>query len=116
MTGLAQTLPLTPENEDKVATWKVSDWLAAGYNPSQIASMWNSGNPDWEGRTGVNAHGNAYNVPEHEANFETAYYSHVQSPDLISSITLPAAGTRGREYSTVLSSNSIRTRNITTRL
>ena len=81
--GIGLPLPLTPENENKVAVWKAKDWLSAGYTPSQIASIWNSGHPDWEGRIGTNKQGNPYDVPNHVAKFETAYYGKIQSPDLL---------------------------------
>lgn len=38
--------PITRENENKVAYMRILDWKKQGYNPGQIASMWNSGSPD----------------------------------------------------------------------
>lgn len=35
--------PLTPDNETHVVKTKVADWLQKGYQPKQIASMWNAG-------------------------------------------------------------------------
>ncbi len=35
--------PMTPENQNKVAYTKVSNWLQKGYTPAQVASMWNAG-------------------------------------------------------------------------
>lgn len=57
--------PLTLENENKVAYLKILDWKKAGYNPAQIASMWNSGSPKWEGKVGVNKQGVKYDVPKY---------------------------------------------------
>jgi len=37
---------LTEENENKATYLKLKDWKDQGYNPGQIASMWNSGHPD----------------------------------------------------------------------
>lgn len=56
----------TPENQDKVAEWKVQQWLDNGYDVKQIASMWNAGEgrPDaWKNWKGVNALGVAYDTP-----------------------------------------------------
>jgi len=39
---------LTLENENKATYLKIKDWKSQGYNPAQIASMWNSGSPEWE--------------------------------------------------------------------
>jgi len=57
--------PLTLENENKVAYSKIKEWKDAGYNPAQIASMWNRGKPDWEGRVGTNKYGVKYDVPKY---------------------------------------------------
>ena len=53
----------TPGNEDKVATWKISQWLSQGYKADQIASLWNSGKASYLGNVGVNGSGVAYNTP-----------------------------------------------------
>lgn len=55
--------PLTKENQNKVAYTKIKTWKDQGYTPKQIAAMWNSGQPDWEGKVGVNKFGVKYNVP-----------------------------------------------------
>lgn len=63
--------PLTLENENKVAYSKIKEWKDAGYNPGQIASLWNSGNPDMyaKGNKGVgksSANPNVtFNVPKY---------------------------------------------------
>lgn len=38
-------LPMTPENQDKVAIARISDLLNQGYNEEQIALIWNGGEP-----------------------------------------------------------------------
>jgi len=53
----------TPGNEDKVAIWKISQWINQGYKADQIASLWNSGKPDYLGNVGVNGNGVAYDTP-----------------------------------------------------
>lgn len=60
-----ENAPLTLENENKVAYTKIKNWKDSGYNPAQIASMWNSGKPDWKGKKGVNKYGVAYDVPSY---------------------------------------------------
>lgn len=54
-----------PENQDAVANWKIQQWLSQDYTPSQIASMWNSGSPSWEGKIGTNKYGQHYDVPNY---------------------------------------------------
>lgn len=58
-------LPMTPENQDAVAKFKIQQWLNQGYTPDQIASMWNSGSPDYQGKVGVNSKGVKYDVPSY---------------------------------------------------
>lgn len=50
--------PMTKANQDAVARAKISDWLAQGYNPEQIALLWNGGEP--RRKKGVNQHGVPY--------------------------------------------------------
>lgn len=50
-------------NELAVAKWQIGEWLKDGYSPAQVASMWNSGHPDWAGRAGVNQSGKKFDVP-----------------------------------------------------
>ncbi len=64
---------LTLENENKATYLKIKEWKDAGYKPDQIASMWNSGKPDWQGKIGVNSKGVKYDVPAYVAKVGTAY-------------------------------------------
>jgi hypothetical protein len=57
--------PLTVENQNKVAYSKVSELKNKGYNPAQIASIWNSGSPNWQGKVGVNKFGVKYDTPSY---------------------------------------------------
>lgn len=61
--GQGQSLPMTQANQDAVAQWKIQQWLDQGYKPDQIASMWNSGSPEYAGKVGTNKFGVNYNVP-----------------------------------------------------
>lgn len=57
-------LPMTPENQDAVAKWKIQQWLNQGLTPQQVAAKWNSGSEfGWENKKGVNSKGVAYDVP-----------------------------------------------------
>ncbi|MGC8495074.1 MAG: hypothetical protein ACP5SH_25430, partial [Syntrophobacteraceae bacterium] len=76
-------LPMTPAYQDAVAKDRIRGLVSQGYSPNEIASIWNCGRPDWEGRTGVNGAGVAYNVPAYVAKFERAYNSS-GSPSVIS--------------------------------
>jgi hypothetical protein len=55
------------ENQNKVAYGKIKQLKDQGYNPAQIASIWNSGNADAykQGHRGVNQYGVAYDVPSY---------------------------------------------------
>lgn len=56
---------MSKENQNQVAYKKVESLAKAGHSPDQIASIWNSGQPDYEGKVGTNQFGVAYNVPEY---------------------------------------------------
>lgn len=70
--GVNGALEMTPEKQDAVAKWKIQGWLNQGYSPQQIASMWNSGKPDWEGKVGTNKYGVKYDVPGYVNKFTSA--------------------------------------------
>jgi hypothetical protein len=82
--GVSSTLEgASIEDQNKVAYNKIAQWKAQGYNPAQIASMWNAGpdDPDaYKGTfsnglpsVGVNSKGVAYNVPEYTRKVSEAY-------------------------------------------
>ena len=54
---------LTLNNENYVAYQRIKTWKDKGYNPGQIASMWNSGSPDPSGKVGTNSKGVKYDTP-----------------------------------------------------
>lgn|GEM_PF-3733072 len=66
-------LPMTPENEEAVAKWSVEEMVSKGYNVKQIAAIWNSGGPTWEGKKGVNSAGVPYDVEVHVGKVQAAY-------------------------------------------
>ena len=58
-----ENAPLTLENENQATYLKIKEWKDSGMGPDQIASMWNSGKPDWQGKVGVNSAGVKYDTP-----------------------------------------------------
>lgn len=69
--------PLTKENQDKVVYKQIESWGKQGYKPSQIASLWNSGKPQWEGNVGVNSKGVKFDTPQY-VNSVGKYYDELQ--------------------------------------
>jgi preprotein translocase subunit Sss1 len=68
-----EPLPMK-QYEDAVTKNEVLGYVNQGYSPKQIASIWNSGHPDWDGRKGYNKKsGEYYDTPAHVAKFERAY-------------------------------------------
>lgn len=66
----------TPEQQNEVAYKQIKEWKDAGYNPGQIASLWNSGKPDAYLDTeykGKNKYGVTYDVPAYAKSVATAY-------------------------------------------
>jgi hypothetical protein len=63
----------TPENQDRVARAKIQEWVKQGYDPRQVASLWNSGKPDWSGNKGVNDQGVEYDTPAYVQKFEQEF-------------------------------------------
>lgn len=59
--------PLNLENENKATYLRIKDWKDQGYNPAQIASMWNAGegrpNAYKENWRGINKYGVKYDTP-----------------------------------------------------
>lgn len=54
----------SPATQDKVAYAKIKKLKDQGYDPGQIASLWNSGDPNnWQNHSGVNQYGVAYDTP-----------------------------------------------------
>ena len=84
-----ENAPITPDNETKVVTEKVSHWIDKGYNAKQIASMWNAGESEPDAYTGkfstgksskgINTkYGVGYDVPgyaEKVANYAKQFYT-----------------------------------------
>lgn len=65
----------SPEWQDMVSEMKVKRLIDQGYSIREIASIWNSGRPTYEGRKGINRHGVRYNVPKYVEKFNQIFYS-----------------------------------------
>ena len=78
----------TPEQQNQVAYTQIKKWKDAGYNPGQIASMWNAGegkpNAYLEGNAGVNDKGVSYDTAAYAKKVATAYQSFKGSPQTAS--------------------------------
>lgn len=94
-----ENLPVTPENEIKVVTGKVNQWVqekkAEGKDDATIAkeigSEWNSGNPNAykENLKGVNKEGVAYDTPKYAdkvANYTKEFLGDKSLDEIASSI------------------------------
>lgn len=70
------TTPLesaTPEEQNKFTYQRLADLQQQGYNPGQIASIWNHGSPDPTGVVGTSAGGASYNTPQYVDNVYNSY-------------------------------------------
>lgn len=63
----------TPEQQNEVAYKKIKELKDQGNNVGQIASIWNSGSPEWEGKTGTNSYGVQYDVPKYVDSVSSLY-------------------------------------------
>lgn len=66
------------EQQNQVAYTQIKAWKDQGYNPGQIASMWNAGegkpNAYLEGNAGVNKEGVSYDTAEYARKVAEAYH------------------------------------------
>lgn len=76
------TAPMTKENQNKVAYKQIESWKLQGYNPAQIASMWNAGPgmPDAykENHVGTSPGGAHYDTPAYALNVSKDYQMYKQ--------------------------------------
>lgn len=73
---LGRAVPLEKADkvtQNEVAYKKLKSLKDKGYNVGQIASIWNSGKPEWEGNVGVNKHGVKYDVPQYVNSVSRSY-------------------------------------------
>lgn len=86
----------SPANQDKVAYYQVKKYKDEGYDPGQIASLWNSGSPDnWKdhsGTTTINGQQVHYDTPAYVNNVKQHYLQlKGQTNSPTSSLTPPTA-------------------------
>lgn len=90
-----ENAPMTVENQNKVAYERIKRWKDEGYNPAQIASLWNTGskpNAYKEGFKGVNDQGVEYDVPAYVEKVSKNYrevIGGVSSPNVQNSGVFP---------------------------
>ncbi len=66
----------SPESQDKVAYYQVKKYKDKGFQPWEIASLWNSGKPDnWQNHSGINAQGVQYDTPKYVSQVKQNYLS-----------------------------------------
>ncbi len=67
----------SPQNQDKVAYAQVKDYKDRGYQPAEIASMWNSGSPhnyeNHSGTTTINGQQVHYDTPKYVQGVKSYY-------------------------------------------
>lgn len=64
----------SPANQDKVAYSVIKAYKDKGYDPGQIASLWNSGSPNnWQDHSGINKEGVHYDTPAYVQNVKKNY-------------------------------------------
>lgn len=73
---LGQDIPVQQASisqQNQVAYNYIKSLKDQGYNPAQVASIWNSGKPDPTGNVGTNKYGAAYNTPQYVQSVVSAY-------------------------------------------
>ena len=70
---LGKVVLQTEINQDIIAFAKINDLLMEGYSSEQIASIWNSGKPEYENKIGYNKMNVYYNVPAYVEKFMNEY-------------------------------------------
>ena len=83
--------PLSLENENAVTYAQLKEWKDQGYNPGQIASMWNSGQPDPAGKVGRNSKGVNYNTPKYVQDVYSKYRTYETERGVTASTSSPAS-------------------------
>ncbi len=73
---LGQDIPVQQASvaqQNQVAYNYIKSLKDQGYNPAQVASIWNSGKPDPTGNVGTNKYGAVYNTPQYVQSVVSAY-------------------------------------------
>lgn len=86
----------TPEQQNEVAYKKIKQWKDQGYNPGQIASMWNAGpgkpNVYLEGNKGTNAEGVQYDTAAYAKKVAETYQQLKQQNPLAAQTAQASSG------------------------
>lgn len=89
------------ENQNKVTYEKVKKWKEQGYNPAQIASMWNAGeqkpNAYKENYRGVNEFGVQYDTPAYVENV-SKFYNQLKTTNFTPKIVSPETSNVSPKY------------------
>lgn len=82
----------SPEQQNELAYKQIKEWKDKGYNPGQIASMWNAGEGEPDAYTGkfstgkpsvgVNSYGVKFDVPAYAKSVATAYQTLKQGGEI----------------------------------
>lgn len=76
--GIAEILPKTAANQEKVASWRIGSWLKQGYSPAEIASMWYSGRPNYQKLKGVTDVYGKLDVPAYVEKFNKGFAKSIE--------------------------------------
>lgn len=79
-------------SQDKVAYNTIKEWKDKGLTPAQIASKWNSGGTEWEGKVGTNKYGVKYDVPAYVDKVVNAFRAVKAGQDPVGTATKPQPG------------------------
>lgn len=83
----------SPENQDKVAYSEVKAYKDKGYDPGQIASLWNSGSPNnWQNHSGtsvINGKTISYDTPAYVKGVQSYYQKLMQASQPNGYVTPP---------------------------
>lgn len=91
---------MSPENQDKVAYAQIKDYKDKGFQPAEIASLWNSGSPhNWENHKGANSQGVQYDTPAYVQGVKSQYQK------LTNTKTTPLSDTSNQDQSPSFSSS-----------
>lgn len=79
-------------NQNKVAYYKIKELKDQGFKVDQIASVWNSGGPNYAGKVGTNKYGVKYDTPSYVAKVVKAHATiDAQAPTQAVNAGLPKA-------------------------
>ena len=103
---------MSRENQNKVAYSRIKEWKDAGFQPAQIASMWNAGegrpNAYKENWRGTNSMGVKYDTPAYVEKVKKYHNEIKAGQPQIAPVSRPAAGGMGAPQVTTSASLTAR--------